>query len=105
MKIIFTITMLIIIGFSVISCNDDLNTKPYDSFDKNEVFSSKENAEMFVNGLYYILKDKLSPDDEAECICEVPGGGSGYSRDQGTEDREGEIRRCNCNLYGRSTDA
>lgn len=65
MKIIFTITMLIIIGFSVISCNDDLNTKPYDSFDKNEVFSSKENAEMFVNGLYYILKDKLSPDDEA----------------------------------------
>ena len=26
-------------------------------------------------------------------------------RDQGTEDREGEIRRCSCNLYGRSTDA
>ena len=42
---------------------------------------------------------------DAECICEVPGGGSGYPRDQGTEDREGEIRRCNCNLYGRSTDA
>ena len=42
---------------------------------------------------------------DAECICEVPGGGSGYPRDQGTEDREGEIRRCSCNLYGRRADA
>ena len=58
---ITSIILSAMIGLSLASCHDDLNTKPYDTFDADEVFSSKENAEMFVNGLYYILKDKLSP--------------------------------------------
>ncbi len=102
---ITSIILSAMIGLSLASCHDDLNTKPYDTFDADEVFSSKENAEMFVNGLYYILKDKLSPDDEANhgdgntVIQE--GSGTTFVQETFTSDNDfgwnifGDLRSCN----------
>lgn len=39
---ITSIILSAMIGLSLASCHDDLNTKPYDTFDADEVFHRKK---------------------------------------------------------------
>lgn len=86
------------------SCKKLDETKPFDKFDENAVWSSKNNAMVFVNGAYSSvlgLYTNYVSSEEVWTNNIIQSDGNGFTREQITRDDNygfnqfGTIRRCN----------
>lgn len=102
MKKYFILIITLSLSLISISCVDDLNTQSYESIEEKEVWNNAENAQMFVNGMYHILKDRLSPnDDPNQCDGNSVTNGSSFVQELMTADDDfgwdlfEDLRACN----------
>lgn len=90
--------------FCIVSCNDVMDTQPFDKFSEDVVWGSKANADAFVFTTYsQIFRDRWVNflDDEEWTNNNVNYNGSGFTRELITRDNDfgfdqfSRIRRCN----------
>ena len=88
----------------IASCNDVMDTQPFDKFSEDVVWSSKANADAFVFTTYHkIFRDRwvVYMEEEEWTNNNVNYNGSGFTRELITRDNDfnfnqfTEIRRCN----------